>query len=294
MNEDIENGSWSLTKLICVVLGVFTGLFVLCMLYSAVYVVEETQRGVVLTGGQLTEIVEPGLHLRMPIYQQVRMISTETWTDSFAKLSAYSNDGQVADMRVSVTWAANPAAIKDLYIRFKNLDNVTSRYINVETPTVLENTFGKVTAKDAIATRDVLVSTFLHNMQKTVPEGIIIRSVQIENIDFSKKYEQSIEDSMLAEQRKITETKNEEAQVIVNRVKVSKSVADADAEYNKALGEAKGIQARGEAEAAAIRAKAAALRDNPNLVELTKAERWDGKAPTTMVPGSAIPIVNLK
>jgi hypothetical protein len=35
------------------------------------------------------------------------------------------------------------------------------------------------------------------------------------------------------------------------------------------------------------------LRDNPNLVELTAAERWDGHLPTTMVPGSTLPFVTL-
>ena len=44
---------------------------------------------------------------------------------------------------------------------------------------------------------------------------------------------------------------------------------------------------------AALAAKAAALRDNPNYVSLTAAEKWDGKLPTTFVPGSAVPFVTV-
>jgi len=34
--------------------------------------------------------------------------------------------------------------------------------------------------------------------------------------------------------------------------------------------------------------------DNPGLVTLTTAERWDGKLPTTMIPGNSVPFINAK
>lgn len=55
---------------------------------------------------------------------------------------------------------------------------------------------------------------------------------------------------------------------------------------------AKAIKLRGEAEAAAIDARGKALRDNPALVALTQAERWDGKLPTTMVPNGSVPMLS--
>ncbi len=41
-------------------------------------------------------------------------------------------------------------------------------------------------------------------------------------------------------------------------------------------------------------AKGIALRANADLVQLQAVEKWDGKLPTTMVPGSALPFVNLR
>jgi len=43
--------------------------------------------------------------------------------------------------------------------------------------------------------------------------------------------------------------------------------------------------------ATSIRERAAALADIPLLVELVKAEAWDGKLPTTMLPNSTVPFI---
>lgn len=61
-----------------------------------------------------------------------------------------------------------------------------------------------------------------------------------------------------------------------------------------AKSKAEATRMAGEAEAAAIDAKGRALKDNPQLVDLVQAERWDGVLPTTMVPGGSVPMVTLK
>lgn len=48
------------------------------------------------------------------------------------------------------------------------------------------------------------------------------------------------------------------------------------------------------AEANSMRAKNEALKESPQLVEYTKAQRWDGKLPTTIMGGSgAVPFFNV-
>ena len=60
--------------------------------------------------------------------------------------------------------------------------------------------------------------------------------------------------------------------------------ADAKAYEIEAEAKAKAlsIELEGEARAKAIALEGAALKDNPNLIDLRKAEQWDGKLPTTM------------
>ena len=50
---------------------------------------------------------------------------------------------------------------------------------------------------------------------------------------------------------------------------------------------------KGEAEADAIKARATALAQNQNLVELIKAERWNGQLPTTVIPGNVTPFLSI-
>ena len=68
----------------------------------------------------------------------------------------------------------------------------------------------------------------------------------------------------------------------------------AESNLARARAEAEATRVKGEAEASAIKARAEALAQNQNLIELTKAERWDGKLPTTMIPGSAVPFISAK
>ena len=82
---------------------------------------------------------------------------------------------------------------------------------------------------------------------------------------------------------------------------VATAKAEAAKEVERATGEANGKLLIAEAEAKAIKIRAEALRSNPELVELVKAEaqkdavqRWDGKLPTQMIPGTAVPMINIR
>lgn len=69
--------------------------------------------------------------------------------------------------------------------------------------------------------------------------------------------------------------------------------AQADAQVIKAKARAEATKIAGEAEAYAIRAKGEALKENRQLVDLTTAEKWDGKLPATMTPNSTVPFINI-
>jgi regulator of protease activity HflC (stomatin/prohibitin superfamily) len=53
------------------------------------------------------------------------------------------------------------------------------------------------------------------------------------------------------------------------------------------------IRLKGNAEADAIAARAKALSGNPAIIQLTQAERWNGVLPTTMVPSSTLPFLDM-
>lgn len=57
--------------------------------------------------------------------------------------------------------------------------------------------------------------------------------------------------------------------------------------------EAKAIELKGQSTAQAIEAQAVALSQNPNVVDLHKADRWDGKLPAAMYSNAPLPFFNI-
>jgi regulator of protease activity HflC (stomatin/prohibitin superfamily) len=130
-------------------------------------------------------------------------------------------------------------------------------------------------------------------IQKAVVGPIIVESVQIENIDFSDAYESSIEARMLAEVEVQKVRQNAEREKVQAEIAVIQAQAQADSKLAQAKADAEAITLRGNAEADAIKAKGAALRDNAGLIALTQAEKWNGQLPTTMVPDSTVPFMDM-
>lgn len=259
--------------------------------FSSFYTVNETERAVVLGAGKLVSVEGPGLHVKVPFYHTVKKISLQTWTDSFPKLSAYSNDQQPADMKVSVTWSANPAMIDTLYRTAIDLDAVTARFIRPITPTEVENTFGKYKAEKLVQDRNEYVLALTRSIRAMVPPFITIVSVQVEDVNFSDAYEKVIEQKAQASVAVDTAGKLEERATIDARAYVTQQQSLATARKNQMVAEAEGITAKGTAEASAIIAKANALKNNPQLIQLIEAERWNGSRATTIF-GAATPLVN--
>ena len=122
----------------------------------------------------------------------------------------------------------------------------------------------------------------------------IIENIQIENVDFSETYERAVEQAAKAK-ADVERAKSELARVEQEaQQKVKNAEAEAAATKARAEADAYSIKIQGEAEAEVIRQRGQALKDNPAMIELIKAERWDGKLPQTIVPGSTMPFMEIK
>ena len=263
-------------------LGLLGGLVIVYVLFASWYQVDQGERAVVLRFGATVGVSDPGLHFKLPWVDSVRTITLQTQNKRFQNLEAYSRDQQPADLTVSVTFqVSDPRAI---YEQFGDLEVATARLIDPRLIAGVKTIFGQYDAARAIQERAGLNNDFATAVTSAINGGPInIISVQIENIDFSDAYEQSVEQRMLAQ----VEIQKREQNLRTTEV-------EAQIARTKAEGEAEAIRLRGEAEASAIRARADALRANTDLVQLQAVEKWDGKLPTTMVPSSAMPFINLQ
>jgi regulator of protease activity HflC (stomatin/prohibitin superfamily) len=287
--------------------GAIIALFILFLVGGSWYTVDQTERGVLLRNGAVIGTAQPGLGFKIPGFDSVQKISVRTATYSWDKMNSYSFDQQPADLKISVTLRASPDKVADLYAKFGTLDSAVNQVVSPAVNQQVKIVFGRYTAVKAIQERGTLNNAIKDAITESLKGDpmIIIESVQLENIEFSANYLHSIEQRMLAEVEVQKLQQNAEREKVQAQITVTQATAKADAvraeaqanaDATRLNGEAKAanIKITGEAEAAAIEARGKALGNNPNLVTLVQAERWNGALPTTMVPGAAVPFVTVK
>jgi regulator of protease activity HflC (stomatin/prohibitin superfamily) len=257
------------------------------------YTIDQRERGVILRNGKLIGTATPGLGFKIPFIDSIVKISLETQRVQFDKVNSYSRDQQPADLLISVNFRATEDKVDDLYSQFGSVRGYADRILLPTVQSQSKIVFGQFNAVTAIQERGRLNAEVMAAVLKHAEGPVVIESVQIENLDFSNEYEKSIEQRMLAEVEVQRLRQNAEREKVQAEIVVTKATAEANAVRQRAQAEAEAIRLRGEAEASAIRARGAALGDNPNLVGLVQAEKWDGKLPVTMLPGGAVPMLNL-
>lgn len=274
--------------------GFFIAVAGISVLGGTFYTIDQGERGVILRNGAVVGTADPGLGFKMPVIDRVVEVNVQSLAQVYNNVLAYSADQQTASMRVSVSFRVPADKVEQVYSDFGGVSGMLERLVDRQVPEEVKAVFGKFNAATAIKERDRLSAEINQAIKNSIKGPIIIESVQLENLDFSDAYEQSIEQRMLAEVEVQKVQQNAEREKVQAQIVVIQAQAEADSKLAQAKAEADAIKLKGEAEAQAIRARGNALAQNPNLTELVKAERWDGQLPTTMIPGGATPMLSVK
>lgn len=267
----------------------------ICVVFSSLFQIGERERGVVLRWGKLNAIADPGLHIKMPFRSDVVVLPIDNQTTTEEKMSAGSKDQQEAIMRASVNWRLNPEHVGEFYSRFGSLKNAELAYVKPRLNARAKVVFGQFTAETTFSNRGPLNSAIQNDLQANLGELFIVDGVQIEDVDFGTQY------TLAVNQRMTAQVEVEKERQKLEREKVLAAIANTQADAEKyrvqAEGDAKAHATRvtGEAEASAIKAKADALKENPGLVQLELAGRWNGITPSTYIGDGkgALPILPL-
>ena len=271
------------------------GLFVvvlLMLIYSTYFTIDQGERGVILHWGAIAGEAEPGLHFKIPVVTTVEKVSVQIQKLPFEKtergdsrMQAYSRDQQPAVIALSVNYHVTD--VSAIYAQYGSLGTVESRIISPKAFEQLKNVFGQFDAADAIQKRASLNAEVYNAIRSAIRGPVVIDSVQIEDISFSQQYEGAVEARMQAIVKQQQAEADKQKRIIDADASAYEVKAQADAQAHR-------IQVQGAAEAGAIKQRGDALRDNPALPTLTAVEKWNGVLPTTMVPGSALPFLNMK
>ncbi|AHG64976.1 SPFH domain-containing protein [Advenella mimigardefordensis] len=278
-----QNKAFALT-----VAGVIALIVVVLAGFGALYTIDQGDVGVKLRYGKIISVEQPGLGFKTPIIDSIKEISVRRQTYSWEKIGAYSADQQIAEIDVSVTIDPISSKADHIYAQYGTVKDMVTRIVSPRMMTVAKNVFGTFTAQRVVQKRKEFETEVSEALRTAfIGEPFTLVSVQIQEISFTPEYEKAVSDKQRAEVQVLTARQNAQA-----------AVAEAEGAKQSAIlqaqGDAESRRLRGEAEASAIAAKGKALADNPALVQLISAERWNGILPTTMVPGGSLPFVNVK
>lgn len=282
----IKGFAMLLAAIIVIILG-------LSVVFGSWFTVDEGARAVVLRNGAFARVSGPGLNFKLPIVESVEEFEVRTQKLTFKEIAVYSKDIQSANIYVEVNFRPDASKMAEIYSTLGR--GYAERVLWPNVYREIKEVFGKYNAADIINARDRLGIDVTNNLTAAMAQyNVLVEQVQITNVDFSDAFETSIEQRMAAEvsvqkERQVLEQKKLEAE----RIKVT---ADAEAYATQKTADAESYRIRETktAEAEGITKRGAALRANPELVDLVKAERWNGALPTTMVPGGSVPMLSLK
>ena len=258
------------------------------------YTVAEYERVVVTRWGQFVEVSEPGLHFRMPMMNELRTIRVDIASLEGNKINTYTIDNQELDADFVVNFRVPVSNVENI---FKNVPDYKERLRSLVTDR-FKAVMGTSNTADIAAKRGE-VSRRVYTLLKNDAErlfGLEIGDFQITNIEYTRSFKDAVAQAATAKALvEKAEQDKRTAEITADSAKII-AVGQANAEREKARGaadgrlllaeaEARAIRLKGEAEAAAIRAQAEALQNNPGLVELRKAERWNGLLPQQILGG---------
>lgn len=279
--------------------------FIFSLIFANVYIVDQGEKAVVTNFGEISKTWSAGFHVKIPFVQSVKRYSVRVQKTVFGDedrvLSAYSNDQQIIEnYAIAITWNYDPTRIEDVYKYFGTSDD-ESVFQTVVSPTIQQTSktiFGQFTAQTIVQDRAKLDNALEHRIKEQLSKyPIQIISVQIIDINFSKTYENVIEQTAQKKQE-IEKSRNELKRIeIETQQQVAKAEAENRAIKLKADAEAYQISVKAKAESDAIKLKAEALKANKDLVDLKLAEKWNGTVPQTVVVNdgkSVLPLLNIE
>jgi len=259
-------------------------LIVLSIIWMGIYRIDAGHVGIVKRFGNVVDVVDPGLHVKIPYADTVEEM--EVRERAFTKeLAAASQDPLEIPITVTVNWLVKRNNVKDLYIQFGSLAQFEQRIILPRLNDVVKGVASNYTVNDLLRKRTEYRDRSQQAFAARMPDDIQITGFSVVNIGFPPEYTKAIRDKQVAREQAETERFVLERQKLTTTQVTQTAMAQRDADKARADGRAYEIKVQGEAQAEAIRILGQALAANPLVVEYKKIEKWGGTFPTTFMGG---------
>lgn len=262
----------------------FIALVVLSIIWMGIYRIDAGHVGIVKRFGNVIDVVDPGLHVKIPYADTVEEMEVRERAFT-TELAAASQDPLEIPITVTVNWLVKRNNVKELYIQFGSLSQFEQRIIQPRLNDVVKGIASNYTVNDLLRKRTEYRDRSQQAFADRMPDDIQITGFSVVNIGFPPEYTKAIRDKQVAREQAETERFVLERQKLTTTQVTQTAMAQRDADKARADGRAYEIKVQGEAQADAVRILGEALAANPLVVDYKKIEKWGGTFPTTFMGG---------
>jgi regulator of protease activity HflC (stomatin/prohibitin superfamily) len=172
-------------------------IFIVLLLLSGIKVVNQFERGVVLTLGKFTGIREPGLRLVVPIFQRMIKVDQRTNTIDIPKQEVITKDNVTVNVDAVVYFRVKDA--EKAILEVANFVYASSQFAQA----ALRDVTGNVDLDDLLSKRDE-VSQQIEQIVDAETEkwGIDIENVKIQNIELPQDMKRAMAKQAEAERER--------------------------------------------------------------------------------------------
>lgn len=253
-------------------------LIVLTIVFGSFGIINAGERGVKTRLGNVVGTVEPGLYFKMPLIEKVKTMNVQTQAVLYEReepLAAASKDLQDVQIATVVNYHLDPIQVREVFIQYHDQDNYEAQVVRPAVRDIVKATASQFTAEELVTKRPEFTSAVLTKLNERLSSKYaIVEQVNITNFQFSASFTAAIEAKVTAEQ---------EALAAKNKLEQVKFEAQQQIETAKATAEAQRIQSQ-----------SLAAQGGEDYVALKAIEKWNGVLPIQMIPGSAVPFINLQ
>lgn len=230
-------------------------------------VVEPGHRGIKVSLGEVTPSAYPeGLVWHAPLVSKVIEVSIQQQTRELIA-ECYSSDLQQVNANLKVLYRLPEENVVALYQQYAG--NPFEALVAPRVAEAIKEITALQNAESIVKNREKIKVATLEAARLKVGDLVSLEDIVIENVSLSAELEAAIESKMVQQQE----------------------AAKAEFTKQKAKTEAETAVIRAQGEADAIKIRGAAIRDNPSLIDLQIAEKWDGKSPLVVGSGQGANIL---
>ncbi len=238
--------------------GIVAVLIVLILLAStSLYTVDQRQNAIVFQLGELKEVIkEPGLHVKIPLIQNIRYFDTRILTLDTPDAERYITDGNIPILVDSfVKWRIND--VRQYYLRTGGDERVAQNRLGSAVNAGLRDEFGVRKLHEVVSEeRDEIMNMVVEKANVVAGEiGMLIVDVRLKRVELPQEVSERVYQRMESERKRVANERRSTGAGEADRIR-----AEADRQRSvllaEAYREAQRLKGEGDAKASAIYAKA--------------------------------------